>query len=219
MRILKIATITIVVLALVICILNEGIGIYTWGSGGFVGGGDYKVIPLRCSHYDYRVGDLVLLDTDELPRTGDIVYYDANVNKSYYMCHGPGFHLARVIGIPGDEVIFSEFYYEVNGRKYASERRHYYGGEFRRRAVETVNVMWGKDRYKNMNNMKLVVPDGEYLTDMWVGLEWPPGEYHKTGSSVSYGRFTIKQEAVRGVVLAKVGHSWYFEQRESSVVY
>jgi hypothetical protein len=78
--------------------------------------------------------------------------------------------------------------------------------------------MWGTSRYEDAANMELTVPGNEYLADNWVGLECT-GEIDETGSSKSYNRFTVKKEAIIGVILEKLGHDKEFEERQKGVVY
>ena len=162
-------------------------------------------VPLKVSGYGYEIGDVVLLDIEKAPGIGDIVLYDAEANKSYCAAWGPGVHLAKIIGYRGNKVSFSEYSYEANGYIVSFK-----SGE---------RVMWGSDRYEDVANMELRVPENEYLADKQVGLECPPGEYDEHGSSVKYRRFTIKREAIKGVILKKVGHDKEFEEHWKKVVY
>lgn len=161
-------------------------------------------VPLNVSGYGYEIGDVVLLDIEKTPEIGDIVLYDAIANESHCMAFGPGVYLARIIGYRGNKVSFSEYSYEANGyivTLKSSER-----------------VMWGSDRYEDVANMELRVPENEYLADHSVGQECPPGEYDEYGS-ISYQRFTIKRGAIKGVILKKVGHDQEFEEEWENVVY
>lgn len=180
-----------------------------------VGCSRYPIVPLDVSGYGLEPGDIVLINTEKAPKIGDVVLYDAEVNGSNCMAFGPGVYLAKVIGLAGDKVSFSEYSYEVNGQIYASEDRYEIDHELHRKPVKTEGVMWGTDRYKNMANTVLSVPEGEYLADKWVGLECPMGERSEYGGS----RFTIKREAIKGIILNKVWHSKRLEQYYKSIVY
>lgn len=67
--------------------------------------------------------------------------------------------------------------------------------------------------------MELTVPEGEYLADKWVELECPLGEYDEHGSAITYNRFTIKREAIQGIILKKIQHSKVLEQDYKSRVH
>jgi len=164
-------------------------------------------VPLKVCGYGYEIGDVVLVDTEKVLEVGDIVLYDAKINKCDCMAFGPGVYLAKIIGLPGDKVNFSEYSYEANGYTVTFEREY-----------ESLNVMWGNDTYENVSNMQLTVPNSEYLADEFIGYECPPGEYDEYGS-IAYNRFTIKREAIKGVVLRKVGHDKEFEEYWKNVVY
>lgn len=167
----------------------------------------YSVVPLEVSGYSYEVGDIVLIDVEKAPEVDDLVLYDANVNGSHCMAFGPGVYLAKVIGVPGDQVNFSKGSFEANGQVGSYE------------GWGPMSVMWGKERYEDVTNMELRVPEGEYLADKSVGQECPPGEYDEHGNSISYGRFTIKREAIKGIILKKVWHSKRLEEEYKRRVY
>ena len=183
-----------------------------------VGCSRYPVVPLEVPGYGLESGDIVLIDTEREPETDDVVLYDAEVNRSHCMAFGPGVYLAKIIGVTGDRVSFSEYSYEVNGQIYASEDRYQIDHEIHRKPVKMEGVMWGTDKYGIMANMVLRVPEGEYLADKWVGLECPPGEYDEHGS-IAYSRFTIKREAIEGIILKKVWHSKALEEYYKQIVY
>jgi hypothetical protein len=151
----------------------------------------HKVITLISGGYGYEVGDIVLIATQTEPELGDIVQYDWELNKSSCMAFGPSVYLAKIIGRPGNKVSFNV------------PRR----------------TIWGTTRYDAAANMELKVPENEYLADKMVGYECPPGEYDEHGSSISYQRFTIKREAIKGVILKKVGHDKEFEEQQKNRVY
>ena len=172
----------------------------------------YPLVPLEVSSYGYEMGDIVLIDTKRTPEIGDLVLYDANVNRSHCMAFGPGVYIAKVIGRPGDNVSFSQCSYEANGCIGSFEC----GPDIWPRTKPT---MWGTGRYEDIANMELTVPEGEYLADKWVGLECPPGEYDEHGSAITYNRFTIKREAIQGIILKKIWHSKVLEEDYKSRVY
>ncbi len=168
-------------------------------------------VTLITGGYGYEVGDIVLLDTRKEPEPGDIVQYDWRLNKSNCMGMGPSSYLAKIIGLPGDKVSFNVSSFSANG----------YTGSFPYGPgiwPRTKPTMWGTIKYADAANMELIVPDGEYLADRWIGLECT-GELDETGSSKTYNRFTIKQQAITGVILKKLGHDQAFEERQKTIIY
>jgi hypothetical protein len=170
-----------------------------------------KKVTLIAGGYGYEIGDIVLTDAQKEPAPGDIVQFDWKLNKSDCMGMGPGLELAQIIGKPGDKVSFDVNSFSANG----------YKGSFQNGPgiwPRTKPTIWGTSRYEDAANMELIVPDGEYLADRWIGLECT-GEQDETGSSKTYNRFTIKQEAITGVILKKLGHDQEFEDRQKQIVY
>ncbi len=165
--------------------------------------GQFKQITLITGGYGYEVGDIVLVDTLQEPKLGDIVQYDWRLNNSDCMAMGPGFYLAKVVGKPGDAVKFEIDSFSANG--------------FTGSLPATKPTMWGSTKYADVTNMKLIVPEGEYLADKWVGQECSGTD--KNGSSIPYNRFTIKNEAITGVILEKIGHDQEFEDAQKNIVY
>jgi hypothetical protein len=165
--------------------------------------GQYKQITLITGGYGYEVGDIVLVDTQKQPKPGDIVQYEWRLNNSDCMAMGPGFYLTKVIGIPGDAVKFEAVSYFANG--------------FTVSLPVGKPTMWGSTKYADITDMKLIVPDGEYLADKWVGQECSGTD--ENGSSIPYNRFTIKSEAITGFILEKIGHDQEFEDAQKNIVY
>ncbi len=165
--------------------------------------GQFKQITLITGGYGYEVGDIVLVDTQQEPKLGDIVQYDWRLNNSDCMAMGPGFYLAKVVGKPGDVVSFEIDSFSTNG--------------FTGSLPATKPMMWGSTKYADVANMKLILPDGEYLADKWVGQECSGTD--ENGSSILYNRFTIKSEAITGVILEKIGHDQEFEDAQKNIIY
>lgn len=165
--------------------------------------GQFKQITLVTGGYGYEVGDIVLVDTQQEPKLGDIVQYDWRLNNSDCMAMGPRFYLAKVFGKPGDAVSF-----EIDS---------FYANGFTASLPSTKPTMWGSTKYADVANMKLIVPDGEYLADKWIGQEC--SGTGQNGSSILYNRFTIKKEAITGVILEKIGHDQDFEDAQKNIIY
>ena len=119
--------------------------------------GQYEQITLITGGYGYVVGDIVLVDTKQVPKFGDIVQYDWRLNNSNCMGMGPGVYLAKIAGKPGDAVKFEAGSYFANG--------------FTGSLPTTKPTIWGSTKYSSVANMKLIVPDGEYLADKWRDVE------------------------------------------------
>ena len=135
---------------------------------------------------------------------GDIVVYDCEKNNSYCMAMGPGVDLIKVIGMPGDIVDCTKKYADVNG-----QRIFWQGGG---------SIIWGTEKYGEMPDMKLRVPDGEYLSDQWVGIECSPDEKQEN-RTIAYDRYTVKTEAIAGIIVKKIRHDEEFEKTLKNIVY
>ncbi|HUT69020.1 MAG TPA: hypothetical protein VMW86_10810 [Dehalococcoidales bacterium] len=168
-------------------------------------------VTLATGGYGYEVGDIVIIDTQKTPEVGDIVQYDWALNKSNCFGMGPALYLAKIIGLPGGEVIFSRCDFKING---------YIGTSPCGEGISpnTKMVIWGSDTYEDVAGRQLIVPSNEYLADKWVGQECT-GEVDETGSSKVYNRFTVKNEAIKGVILIKLGHDKEFEESQKNIVY
>lgn len=153
--------------------------------------------------YGYTVGDIVEIDAAKEPAVGDIVQYDDRKNNSDFAAFGPGYYLAKIVGLPGDNVSFNETYYEVNGLKVEL-------GSFGR-------AKWGDRLIANIVGMNLTVPENEFLVDIFVGFEHV-GTQEENGSP-GYARYTIKREAITGVITSKLGHDQKFEDEQKQIVY
>jgi hypothetical protein len=165
--------------------------------------GQFKQITLITGGYGYEVGDIVLADTQQEPKIGDVIQYDWRLNKSDCMAMGPGFSLAKVFGKPWDSVKFETDSFFANG--------------FTSSLPATKPTMWGSTKYADVANMKLIVPDGEYLADKWIGQECSGTD--ENGSSILYNRFTVKSESIIGVILEKIGHDQEFEDVQKHFAY
>jgi len=165
--------------------------------------GQFKQITLITGGYGYEVGDIVLVDTRQEPKLGDIVQYDWRLNKSDCTAMGPGFYLAKVVGKPGDKVKFEIGSFFANG--------------FTGSLPANKPTMWGSTKYEDVTNMILIVPDGEYLVDKCIGQECSGTD--ENGSSILYNRYTVKSEAIIGVILEKIGHDQEFEDTQKSIIY
>lgn len=146
--------------------------------------------------YGYEYGDIVLLDTESSPKVGDVLLYNSRLNNSDLGVFGPKYLLVKVIALPGDNVVFKEWSYRANGYNILLEN-------YEQR--ETMNVLWGTTIYKDLNGLTLSVPEGQYLTDIWIGKEGVPEGQHQT-DYLGYSCFTVKREAIIGIVLKKNGH-------------
>jgi len=175
-------------------------------------GSKLQRIALEIGGHDYTIGDIVLLDTEKEIEPGDVVLYSYSKEGSLYGRFGPDQCLARIIGLPGDRVNFGDCSYESNGYQVSLDCSP---GKWPR----TKPTIWGNTPYEDAANMELIVPEGEYLADAWVGWGTVPGEKDETGSSVHHNRFTVKGAGMLGVVVEKVRHDSELEEKFKSRVY
>ncbi|MBI2850959.1 MAG: hypothetical protein HYX80_07980 [Chloroflexi bacterium] len=166
--------------------------------------------------YGYEKADIVLIDTQKEPALGDIVQFNSDLNNSTGRAMGPSPRLAKIIGLPGDNVSFQQWSYEANG--FEVTLGPYYKADGTTWDAQTKDVMWSSERFGNVAGMVLQVPPDEYLCDKRVGEEFS-GERDETGSSKIYHRFTVKRAAITGVILKKLGHDKEFEEELKHRVY
>jgi hypothetical protein len=189
--------------AKIICLLITAILVLVGCSGTT---GNRSRVTLITGGYGYMVGDIVLLDTQKKPAVGDIVQYDWIINKSACGGMGRSLYLAKIVGLPGDDVIFQQSSYEANG--YICTIGGY----------ENTRVIWSSKTFDDVAGMSLQVPSNEYLADKWIGEECIPAGVGLPVSGKVYNRFTVKQEAITGVVLQKLGHDKEFEEEQKQIV-
>jgi hypothetical protein len=146
--------------------------------------------------YGYEYGDVILLDTQSPLKPGDIVLFNAAVNKSDFQAFGTKYSLVKIIALPGDSVTFQKGSYTANGYKILLRQDS---------NIDVVDVAWGSTIIADVSGSTLQIPENEYLGDRWIGME---GGQNKTGESTSmgYNRFTIKKEAISGIVVKKIEH-------------
>ena len=158
--------------------------------------------------YGYELADVVLVDAQRTPEPGDIVQYDDRLNDSDCYSFGPGQYLAKVIALPGESVAFQECSFSAGGFTGTMDC----GLELWPR---TQGVYWGAEWLEDIAGGTLLVPEGELLADRWIGQEC---RQFGAGSRVG-SRFTIKSDAVIGVVLKKLGHDDRMQEYLESIVY
>lgn len=156
----------------------------------------------------YQTGDVVLVDTDRVPRPGDVVQYDARTNLSDCNAFGPGQYLARVAANPGAMVRFEQCMFVAGCYLGAIEC----GPELFPR---TQNVCWGDAWYNDVVGLTLQVPEDEYLAHGWIGQECRQMD----GASVAGSRFTVKGDAIIGVIVKKLGHDDEMQQYLEGIAY
>jgi hypothetical protein len=146
--------------------------------------------------YGYEYGDVILLDTQNPLKPGDIILFNSAVNKSDFQAFGTKYLLAKIIALPGDSVTFQKGSYTANGYKILLRQDS---------NIDVVNVAWGITKIADVSGSTLQIPENEYLGDRWIGME---GGQNISGESTSmgYNRFTIKKEAVCGIVVKKIEH-------------
>lgn len=178
--------------------------------------GAYSKTTLISDGCGYEIGDVVILNTEKEPGLGDVVYYDWRVNESDCMGFGAGRYMARIVGLPGDNATFHNWSYEANGYKIelGSEEK-------KQKRPDMGNVMWGSQRYDTVTGLVLAVPDGEFLADNWIGPECI-GEEDESGNleiTGTYNRYTVRKEAILGIITMKIWHDNKFEEQRRGAVY
>lgn len=146
--------------------------------------------------YGYEYGDVILLDTQTPLKPGDIILFNSAVNKSDFQAFGTKYSLVKITALPGDSVTFQKGLYTANGYNILLRQDS---------NIDVVNVAWGSTIIADVSGSTLQIPENEYLGDRWIGRE---GSQNSSGesSSMGYNRFTIKKEAVCGIVVKKIEH-------------
>lgn len=139
-------------------------------------------LVLVAGGYGYEPGDIVTIDIGDAPTPGDIVQYDDSLNGTGEFAFGPGKYLARLIAGPGDTAAFNECQVEANG--FVAEMD----------CSDLQSVSWGDEWYEYVVGLSMVVPDGEFLADRWVG------------PTQDGNRLTVRQDAIIAVIEERVGH-------------
>jgi hypothetical protein len=162
---------------------------------------------LEAERYGYVIGDIVQIKTGQ-PALGDVIVYDPFKNKSMCLAMGPQMALGKIVGLPGETFSLQNGNLKIRteiiefGRDYSQE-----------------NAVFGGQKYENLVDKNITLQIGEYLIDRWVGLECFAGELDETGSSISYNRFTVNEEAITGIITKKIGHDKQAEEEFRSRIY
>jgi predicted small secreted protein len=144
----------------------------------------------------YEPGDIVSTKEDGTPLPGDVVQYSDRQNGSDGSSFGPGRYLARVVAMPGEEVVFHDCEVTANGFVAVYE------------CSDLRGVSWGKEHYEDVAGRSLLIPDVEFLADRMVGQDWD-----------RYNRLTVRQDAVIAVIVEKIGHDKRAEEYLKRIVY
>ncbi|MDO9333961.1 MAG: S26 family signal peptidase [Dehalococcoidales bacterium] len=214
----RITFIVILCLTLVVYISQEVIGLMLFDHYKPITLGNFGLKASEARETNHHVGDIFLINIQSSPHIGDLVFYDAETNDSFCMTFGGGVYMAKIIGLPGDTVKFYENSYEIRGKTYPAERRYYIGNELKIIPMVLQYVKWGEKTFDNLAGQTLTIPEGQYLTDEWIGQECLPGIIFQ-GSTAMANRYTLKREAIIGVVLVQIGHSWIFERNQKGIIY
>jgi hypothetical protein len=152
-------------------------------------------MTIEADQYSYTRGDIVRVGGLATIQLGSIVIYDNHLNNTDARMFGPRTLLVKVIGLPGDSVVFDSSSYQANSIRIALGRQS-----------DGFNVLWGGVKYATTAGLTLKVANGEYLADRWLGWEVLPEDYGKTDAPAS-NCFTVRSEAVLGVIVEQVGHT------------
>lgn len=164
-------------------------------------------LTLEVDGYGFTAGDIIQAKTEQ-PVVGDVIIYDSFKNDSICFTMGSGKYLGKILGVPGET-----FSFQNGNLKIRTEIVKFDKDYSKERAV------FGGQKYENLVDKNITLQPREYLIDKWMGLECFTGELDKTGSSISYNRFTINKEAIIGVIGKKIGHDNKAENEFRSRIY
>lgn len=164
-------------------------------------------LTLQVSGYNYTVGDIVQVKTGQ-PVAGDVVVYDPFKNKSTCLGMGSKMALGKIIGIPQETFSFQNTNLKI--RTETINLNKDYSGQ---------KTVFGNQKYDNLNAKNITLKNGEFLIDKWAGYECFAGEMDKFGSSITYNRFTVNQDAILGIITKKIGHDKKAEDELKSTIY
>ncbi|MDO8260109.1 MAG: hypothetical protein Q7T50_01265 [Candidatus Magasanikbacteria bacterium] len=164
-------------------------------------------LTLQTSGYDYTVGDIVQIKTGQ-PTLGDVVVYDSSKNKSTCLGLGSKMALGKIVGLPQETFSFQSAILKIRTETIKLDRD--YSGQ---------KAVFGNQKYENLIAKNITLENEEFLTDKWVGQECFAGELDTSGSSISYNRFTVNQEAIKGIIVKKIGHDKNAEDEFKSRTY
>jgi len=149
---------------------------------------------LEVDGYGYTVGDIVQIKTGQ-PALGDVIVYDPFKNKSMCLGMGPSMSLGKTLGVPRETFSFQKSNLKIRAEIVELDRDY-----------SQQKAVFGGQKYENLVAKNITLENGESLIDRWVGLECFAGELDETGSSISYNRFTVNEEAIIGIIVKKIGH-------------
>lgn len=161
--------------------------------GAADGAGEHHLL-LDVGGEGYGAGDIVEVspETSELA-VGDVVLFDMSKNRSGCMYMGPGEMLVRIIALPGEPFQFTAGGVQVRGTDTPV-------------ANLRLPLIIGQTTYATFPTDTLTVPQGEYLVNWVTGMECTGRDADGFATSPAFWRTTVRQEAIIGKVLRKVGH-------------
>ena len=161
---------------------------------------------LEVEGYGYANGDIIEIKTGS-PTVGDVIMYESYKNRNMCLSIGSGVALGRILGVPGETFSFQNGNLQIRTEIVKFDRDY-----SQQRAI------FGGQKYENLVARNIILTNGEYLIDKWVGLECVAGEIGGTVSSV-YNRFTVNEEAIIGIIVEKIGHDQQVEEKFWHTVY
>lgn len=164
-------------------------------------------LTLEIDGYGFTVGDIVQIKTGR-PVLGDIIVYDQVKNKNMCFAMGSSMSLGKILGVPGETFSFQNGNLKIRAEIVELDRDY-----------SQQKAVFQGQKYENLVGKNITLQTGEYLIDRWVGLECLAGELDETGSSISYNRFTVNEEAISGVVEKKIGHDNQAEKEFKNIIY
>lgn len=164
-------------------------------------------LTLQISGYGFVAGDIVQIKTGE-PTLGDIVVYDPFKNNSMCLGMGSNMALGKIIGLPQETFSFQNANLKIRSETIKLDKD--YSGQ---------EAVFGNQKYNNLNGKNITLENSEFLIDKWAGYECFAGELDKSGSSISYNRFTVNQDAILGIIVKKISHDKKAEDESKNIVY
>jgi len=164
-----------------------------------------ETVLLAVDRYGYIAGDIVRVDPKTQPKDNDIIVFDHFKNKSDCFASGFSMGLGKVTGLPGESIAFRDNNLIIRGQVIPDS------------LPQLARAIFGAKIYQDLENVDIVLQEGEYLADKMIGQECSGFDEH--GSSVSCKRFTVNKEALIGVVVGKAGHDDKAEQFFKNVQY
>ena len=163
-------------------------------------------LTLEIDGYGYTIGDIVQIKKGQAALGDDVVYNSVD-NKSMCLAMGSAMSLGKIVGLPGGSVSFQNDGFKIGTELIKLDKDY-----------SQQKAVFGGQKYNNLP-INIIIKNGEYLLDKWVGFECFNGELDETGTSIPYNRFTVNEESIMGVIEKKIGHDNQAEKEFRNRIY